>query len=573
MARGAKKAMTPTGSTSASAPLDDETAPGTASADPDVSSPPLKPAKGKMWSKLSVAAQLGHHAHHATFHRATKATTALHAASAIASLVASLGSSSFAASLLVLAPADDKLFAVSVSAGVLRISALALFLVGEPSSRSSVRAVLASVGRLVASALVNVAALLPQPLFITLVGGPFSSGEAAKVVSLRLARNLWHATAGAAPLPIGMAALFGYYATKHWKTEAGLSVAYAGGAAAALAAAWASVDDASEAQASAATLGLRALVAGACAVAALAAVAVLQGKLVGGRPSVPALLCLDGSWARAKTAVGVVQTVCTALLTAALWRVVQSRGYVWGWARLSGIDVTSTLSSVPSALLASRQEAALLYTSFTSMQAALLVVGDLLLSNAALPPACGLLGAALIRTALWLAGTSPLDGFYYTAAAWAGAWLAALVGTWAGVAPAKFSLHVGAGTTLSLDEGKPLKKGSATLAVLVPRPLIKLLGKALKLDQLLFYVGLLAVVVQLWAQPLPVAGNYVLVGVALASTLFRTASFYALNLPDRALQAMLRRVVAAVEVGVGKALVPSTAPTPAEQPAEQPAGA
>ena len=58
--------------------------------------------------------------------------------------------------------------------------------------------------------------------------------------------------------------------------------------------------------------------------------------------------------------------------------------------------------------------------------------------------------------ALWLADTPPLDGFWYTAVAWGAAWLAALVGTWAGVAPPKFSLHVGAGTTLSSKpEGRP----------------------------------------------------------------------------------------------------------------------
>ena len=562
--RSAKKSAAATGSTS-SAPLDDETAPGTMAADPDVASPPLKPAK-KLWAKVSTADKLGHQAHRGTFHQATKANSVLHAASAAANLVASLGSSTFAASLLVLAPADDRLFAVSVIAGVLRISALFLFLVSEPSSRSSVRAVLASAGRLVASALVNVAALLPQPLFITLVGGPFSSGEAAKVVSLRLARNLWSATVGATPVPMGMAALFGYYAVKHWKTEAGLSVAYAGGAAAALAAAWVPAEETSAVNA-----GLGALAAGVCAVAALSALAVLQGKLVGGRPSVPALLSLDGSWARTKTAVGVLQTVGTALGTAALWRVVQSRGHVWGLARLSSVDVTWALSAVPGALLASRQEAALLYTSFSSVQAGLLIVGDLLLSNAAMPPAFGLLGATLVRAALWLADTPPLAGFWYTAAAWGAAWLAALVGAWAGVGPPKLSLHVGAGTTLSLDEGKPLKKGSAGLAVAVPwRPLTKVLGKALKLDELLFYAALLAVAVQLSLRPLPASGNYVLVGLVLASKLFRTASYYALNLPDRALQAALRRVVAAVEVGVGKALVPPAAPPP---PAEQPAAA
>ena len=55
----------------------------------------------------------------------------------------------------------------------------------------------------------------------------------------------------------------------------------------------------------------------------------------------------------------------------------------------------------------------------TPAEMGLIVAGDLLISNAALPPPMGLAGALLLRGGLLLGGATPQPGFYLMTAAWA----------------------------------------------------------------------------------------------------------------------------------------------------------
>ena len=87
-----------------------------------------------------------------------------------------------------------------------------------------------------------------------------------------------------------------------------------------------------------------------------------------------------------------------------------SRGYV---------ALTSYMVAVPPLLLMSRHEVSLFEWSVASpFQQALIVTGDLLMSNPSLEPTLGLAGTALLGGGLFLADVAPTPGFALNATAW-----------------------------------------------------------------------------------------------------------------------------------------------------------
>ena len=84
-----------------------------------------------------------------------------------------------------------------------------------------------------------------------------------------------------------------------------------------------------------------------------------------------------------------------------------------------GVNVTPYVSALPPTLLMSRQEWALFHWSIpSSAQVMLILLGDLCMSNAALPPTVGAAGTLALGSGLFLAGLQPTGGFFLTGAAW-----------------------------------------------------------------------------------------------------------------------------------------------------------
>ncbi len=497
--------------------------------------------------------------------RFSKLDTPLAYASAALGTSAAVLQSSFLATLLTFAPADEKLFAVSIISAGLRIVCLLLAVIGDPAARTSPKAAAVNACRLGSSIAVNAAALLPQPLFTTIVGGAFTSGDASKVLTLRLGRALWGFSAAAEALPAGVSALFLYYAFKKPAIDdTRLHAAYlAGAAAAGYAAFWPSVTAGDESDGSAIRIACLLL---ALALLAATLVASVLGAIAGraGAKTVPAHFVLPSGWKAAKTVYKAVSGVAAALFVGASWKVVRTFGYLHAFERFSGVDLGAALASVPSALLVSRQELALLHTTFERLPAVLLIVGDVMLNTATMPATLGVLGAALVRLALLASGLEPLAGFYLVASAWAAKLATEWVGVLAGVPETAIKYTVGPRANLKVDEGKPLKKGSAALELKVLGSASKVLGKTLKLDDALYYLLGLLVLVQLCRQPLysfSLMLRLALYGVA-AGVLYKAKTFL-VALPDKALHALFRYAFERAEL----ASIKATAPLPTTEPA------
>merc|ERR1711871_102248 len=86
---------------------------------------------------------------------------------------------------------------------------------------------------------------------------------------------------------------------------------------------------------------------------------------------------------------------------------------------VSAVNVSPLLASLPTLLLTNRQETSLFRWSFdSSVHVGMVVMGDLLMANASLPPALGFAGASLLGTGLLLAGVQPSHRSTLCTAAW-----------------------------------------------------------------------------------------------------------------------------------------------------------
>ena len=193
--------------------------------------------------------------------------------------------------------------------------------------------------------LVTAHALFPQPFFITIVGGPFSGGDAARAGHMRASRWLWRQ----------------------------------------------SVDMSAE------------------LVLILAVIIYLLGKRMrrGDLSSTPA-------WLRGllkALAFGVGWTVLAARM-----QLLPIRHILGGW------DMSSSLAFfVPDGMLMGRKEFSLFHNftaSFPSVTACMIVIGDILMSNPAMPGPVGAAGALFVGIGLRHADQPTENGYWLACAAW-----------------------------------------------------------------------------------------------------------------------------------------------------------
>jgi hypothetical protein len=86
---------------------------------------------------------------------------------------------------------------------------------------------------------------------------------------------------------------------------------------------------------------------------------------------------------------------------------------------ITNYELTSWLTSLPSALLMSRHELSLFNWSFASpSHVALIITGDMLAANPKLPAPWGAAGAVLLGVGLVGAGVEPSVGYILSASAW-----------------------------------------------------------------------------------------------------------------------------------------------------------
>ena len=420
------------------------------------------------WSAVAAAVANG------TVAKSGWSKFATHATSLLA-LVAALLSSDFLAALLSLLPADGKLWAVGVFAAMLRVAFLMLRLLTTPSTFSSKRSAGAAVLRVVLTLTVNALAILPQPTFLTIVGGAMSSGDAGKVAALRLGRTLWRASASVDALTAVVALLFAYYAAKMLPKDVPAACALAAASASVVAftagAASSHIERALGAHAAAALLG-----------ASLVAVslATLMTWHAGAPTTVAQWLALPRGWVRIRAGATVAVGMASGVLMAASWRALEAHAYLGTIYRMCGLDVGTALLALPSSLLITRHEATLLHHpyAFHGLPLAasvpsgwLLIAADLLMANAALPPAFGALGACVYGCVLYANSLSPLPGFYLTAAAWLLLHLATYLGSDAAPGKHDVSLFGSEAAVLQLVHAKGMKAGAATLTFFGDRDL------------------------------------------------------------------------------------------------------
>lgn len=586
---------------------------------PSHSSAEKPEARPSLWQKAAAAAAAAEPSKRTTFSSyASGAATHL---ATIFALCASLLSSDAFATFVALVPADGKLWAAGALAAVLRVSFLAIRLLSDPSTFRSWRAAGTAALRFVATLVVNMLAVLPQPIFLSVVGGAFGSGDAGKVASLRLGRGLWRASAGGLDaLTAIVAGLLAYYAIKVLPKDVPAACLY-GGAAAAVTAAAGTTSTFADVERALATL-LGAALAGAFGTAAVLALLAMWRAPRGAASRPAQLLSLPKEWTRAKAVVANATAVGCGVLTASLWRVVETHVYTGTLQRLSGLDVAAALAHVPTPLLLSRHEAALLQPplALTSVPAGwALILADLLMANAALPPPAGACGSLVFGLVLWLHGLAPLPGYYLTAGSWGLLLATTYLGS--GGAPGKHEVPLlgSSRAVVQLVHAKGLKAGSAGLTFTVGAGRLTRLhallrpNKAIDVSTLVYLGVLVAMGLQLtYRQPLtgylpglpaglssagtgtggPMLSGWYLHPFVLVLAVPRVASMPlslarkawaavwkgkalvacgVAGLPDRAVQTSIKRVEALAE-GLVAAIVPPEAPAAAPAAAEAPTG-
>jgi hypothetical protein len=214
--------------------------------------------------------------------------------------------------------------------------------------------------RFVSDVLVTASAVLPQPLFITVIGGSFTSGDAARAAHMRTSRWVWRLTVGLSVEYIVALAVLIYIVVPR------LSARF-----------YEKIQN-----------------------------ALVPGSLRNILDATPPCL-----WVLAK---GVALSIC--------WTVLAARMKMLPIDYLLGIDPSSYLASViPDEMLMFRRELSLfhLFTStFPFLTASTIAIGDGLMSNPALPGYVGLSGSFLLGFGLWWADQPIQDGYWLAAGAW-----------------------------------------------------------------------------------------------------------------------------------------------------------
>ena len=157
----------------------------------------------------------------------------------------------------------------------------------------------------------------------------------------------------------------------------------------------------------------------------------------------------------------------------------------------TSVDVLPYITALPTTVLMSRQELSIFWWSIDSSFAILLMVlGDLCMSNAAMPPPIGAGGAALLGAGLLLSGIPPSIGFAFNASAWAAAAACELL--LPNPPPAKWLALKGPAASLEVALGGQSKSSSAKMTVRVAgwnTPIYRPLDKAMKMA---FAAGVIA---------------------------------------------------------------------------------
>ena len=408
--------------------------------------------------------------------------------------MAALISSDFLAVLIALAPADGKLWAAGMVAAVARIAFLALQLLTTPATFKSARGAAVACLRLTTTLAINTMALLPQPMFSTVLGGALSGGDAGKVAVLRVGRVLWRSSTGLDALTGVLTFLLAYFACKTMPKNAGEAARFAVAAIGVLA-------TCGHARSYAHIEGAMAVsTIGATVAACLAAALAFMCRSLW-------FVTLPKSWQHLRASLSISTGIASALLAAALWRVVETYLYTGTLERLCGIDVSAALALVPTALMLSRHEVALLHHPAIPTPSGWALIGaDLLMSNPAQSPAVGVIGALAYGAILVANGITILPGYYLTALTWGMLHLATYAGSDAAPGKHEVALFGSGWGTLQLVHAKGLKTGSAALAFsreCIPRRIRILLdklflkGKPLDLSQAANLMCALAVVVHL----------------------------------------------------------------------------
>jgi len=283
---------------------------------------------------------------------------------ALAILATVLASPTFG-HVLTLMPVADDAWAIKALAAALRLGTLVLALAHATPARPA--ACVAALARLVSAAAVELALLFAQPVFSTLAGGVFKPGDAAKATLTRLGRSAWSSSAAMSP----------------------------------------------------ASLLAAAAVPAVVVIALLYALASLDR-----RPRAkPALTHFSTAFERAhacaSSVVAPLATTTFSALKAVLVAAAFARLHLNVLDAATSADVSSTLAAVPPELLMSRHEFALYRWSFDSTAAIVLaVIGDLITTNAAAPPAWGAAGALALGGGLLLADVQPTTGYVLLLVAW-----------------------------------------------------------------------------------------------------------------------------------------------------------